>query len=197
MSMGNNAHGRGFSLVETLVAITILLIVITGPLTISTTTARSTSFASEQVSAFFLAQEGLELAQKARDDLLLQADFSNPGDVTTKWNIFTNTSGTYRYCFQSPGCGLEFDETTLVDLRSPVSCSGTNCLMYYDETAARTKFTHQSTGNVATIYTRKIYFSNISSDEVQVRVLVTWRTGTLRAQQKVEAETYLYNVYGN
>ena len=51
---------KGFSLVETLVAISILLIVIVGPMTISMSTAKSSSFASEQVQAFFLAQEGLE-----------------------------------------------------------------------------------------------------------------------------------------
>lgn len=70
----------GFSLVETLVAITILLIVISGPLAISTSTARSTSFSSEQVEAFFLAQEGAELAQKIRDDLLLAAFLTDPQD---------------------------------------------------------------------------------------------------------------------
>lgn len=62
----------GFSLVETLVAITILLVVIIGPMTISSSAAKSTSFASEQVTAFFLAQEGAELIEKARNDLLLE-----------------------------------------------------------------------------------------------------------------------------
>jgi prepilin-type N-terminal cleavage/methylation domain-containing protein len=50
----------GFSLVETLVAISLLLIMIVGPMAISAKTAKSTSFASEQVQAFFLAQEGLD-----------------------------------------------------------------------------------------------------------------------------------------
>jgi len=62
----------GFSLVETLVSISILLLVIVGPMTITSRTAKSATFASEQVQAFFLAQEGVELAQKARSDLVLR-----------------------------------------------------------------------------------------------------------------------------
>ena len=79
----------GFSLVETLVAISILLIVIVGPMTISMQSAKSSSFASEQVQAFFLAQEGLELAEKARDDLLLRSELfdGNPPSYLS-WGTF-------------------------------------------------------------------------------------------------------------
>lgn len=49
---------------ETLVAITILLIVVVGPMKIIISASNSTSFSGEQVVAFFLAQEGAEIAQK-------------------------------------------------------------------------------------------------------------------------------------
>jgi type II secretory pathway pseudopilin PulG len=62
----------GFSLVETLVATSILLLVVVGPLAISSRTAKSSTFATEQLTAYLLAQEGLELAEKARGDSILQ-----------------------------------------------------------------------------------------------------------------------------
>src|SRR3989344_1273934 len=94
----------GFSLVETLVAISVLLIVVVGPMTISMRTAKSTSFASEQVQAFFLAQEGLELAHKGRDDLLLQ-NFA--GTINNSWTRFTASNGTYQHCYAAVKRGQE------------------------------------------------------------------------------------------
>ncbi len=184
----------GFSLVETLVAISILLIVITGPMAISMRSAKSSSFSSEQIQAFFLAQEGLELAQKARDELLLR--YFN-GDITNPWGQFTNTSGTFANCFvtgvSTAGCGLQWSSTAGV-LASPVSCSTvSNCLLYR-ASSGRSWFTHTSLGNESTIFTRRIYFTQ-NGNEVRVRSLVTWRTGSVVSEQRVEVETYLYNVY--
>ena len=68
----NNSKQSGFSLIETLVSISILLIVIVGPMSISNNSAKGSSFSNEQVTAFFLAQEGAELAQKGRDDLVIK-----------------------------------------------------------------------------------------------------------------------------
>ncbi len=198
----------GFSLVETLVAITILLIVITGPLSIGTTTARSTSFSSEQVVAFFLAQEGTELAQKARDDILLDYH-NNPVTTPAPWTKFKDTASaaSYRLCFVSyntDGCALELVATDATGaLKTPVDCSDDNatyskCKLYYKDTGERDRYTYNKTGTVEeTKYTRVIKMEAIGSDQVKVVSTVTWRTGSQRAQQQVVAETYLFNVYGN
>jgi prepilin-type N-terminal cleavage/methylation domain-containing protein len=187
----------GFSLVETLVAISILLIVIVGPMSISMRSAKSSSFASEQIQAFFLAQEGLELAQKVRDDILL--NYINFGGTNaTPWAQFSNTLGTYADCFNSNGCGLQWHTSTAGALAVPVSCATvSNCLLHRS-TAGRAWFTHTSGGaNVATPFTRRIYFTTgTTGDEVQVRSVVTWRTGSIVAEQRVEVDTYLYNIYG-
>lgn len=190
----------GFSLVETLVAITILLIVIVGPMTISATAARSTSFSSEQVIAFFLAQEGVEIAQKTRDDLVL-ANFTLPADPSDGWFDFTNSTaaGTYVDCFEADpggGCGLELNTDSTGSLKPPVSC-GTSCLLYYDIGGARSRYTYSVTAT-STPYTRTIYFEATSNpNEVKVTSKVTWRTGSQRKEQEASVVTYLFNVYGN
>lgn len=182
----------GFSLVETLVAISVLLIVVVGPMTISMQTAKSTSFASEQVQAFFLAQEGLEMAQKGRDDLLLQF-FA--GSITDPWARFTNPSGVYQHCFSGAGCGLEWGATDGA-LATPVSCSTvTNCLLRRDD-VGRSWFTHNSASSNQTLFTRRIYFVE-DGEGVSVRSVVTWRTGSLVSEQSVVTDTYLYNIYDN
>jgi prepilin-type N-terminal cleavage/methylation domain-containing protein len=179
----------GFSLVETLVAITILLIVITGPMTISMSTAKSTGYASEQVTAFFLAQEGAEIAQKVRDEVLL-------GNMTA-WSSFNDPSGTYSTCFGSAGCGLELNTNTDATLKSIVNCGTASCKLYYESSGGRSRYTYTASGAEERPYTRTLYFNIVNNDEVKVISEVTWRTGTLRAQQKVRVETSLLNVYGS
>lgn len=191
----------GFSLVETLVAITILLIVITGPLTIITSTSRSTSFSSEQVIAFFLAQEGNELAQRARDDILLQGPVA-AGSDPNPWDTFTSAGGPYSTCFSVNGCGLELNTDLNGTLKAPVSCSSGGCRLYYDSSATdnRQRYTYVSAGNDETPFTRIVTFENIGAGspyEMRVVSTVRWRTGSLSAEQEVSVETFLFDVYGN
>lgn len=184
----------GFSLVETLVAISILLIVIVGPMALSMQAAKSSTFATEQIQAFFLAQEGLELAQKARDDIML--DYTNFGGATANpWSQFTNVTGVYGDCFAASGCGLEWDATAAGELETPAACSTiANCRLYLDSTG-RSFFTHSASASI-TPYTRRIYFSDaVAGREIKVTSVVTWRTGSIVAEQRVSTETYLYNIY--
>lgn len=186
----------GFTLVETLVSITILLLVIIGPMTISSSAARSTSFSSEQVIAFFLAQEGAELAQKARDDLWL-GDFTNPG---TGWSDFTNISaGTYADCFTNDGCRLEIETDAVGSIKLPVAdCNPvSDCRLYFDPNNDRSRYNHDSSSPITTPYTRIIKFEEITSDEVKVTSRVYWRSGNQRQNQEAVVETYLFNVYGS
>ncbi|MBP6881515.1 MAG: prepilin-type N-terminal cleavage/methylation domain-containing protein [Candidatus Pacebacteria bacterium] len=193
---------KGFTLVETLVAITILLLVITGPLTISMTSARSTDFASEQVVAFFLAQEGAELAQKARDEIMLPS--INPG--TNFWTHFadSNNSGAHLAdCYNATGCGLEID-TGATDPVIVKDCTvtvpdPTPCKLNYNSGAVRSRYTYSTgAGITPTKYTRTIKFEKGASDyDVKVISTVTWRTGNLRKSQEVTVETSLFDIYEN
>jgi len=190
----------GFSLVETLVAISILLVVIVGPMSISSSAAKSTSFASEQVIAFFLAQEGAEMAQKARDDLLLRSfiDPSDPSYEPTPWADFVDTSGgAYDECFTATGCGLELNTDADGTLKTPILCTGSSCELYFNENADRSRYTHVSAGATSTPFTRIIFMTENDNREVEVISRVYWRTGSQRSSQEVEVVTYLFNVYGS
>ena len=187
----------GFSLVEMLVSISILLLVVTGPMTVTSRTSKSATFATEQVQAFFLAQEGLEIAQKLRDDLLL-VNFASAG---VAWTAFSNSTaagagaGAYQRCFNG-GCGLEWANGNSVS--SSVSCSTiTDCRLYRKNNPDRSLYTYSAAGNTITPFTRKINFTKtLDLKGIKVVSQVTWRTGSLVAEQRVEVETYLYNIYG-
>jgi type II secretory pathway pseudopilin PulG len=193
----------GFSLVETLVAITILLVVIIGPLTITSSTVQSTSYASEQVIAFFLAQEGLELVQKVRDDqFLLYIEDSDANN--TPWSDFLS-DGTLSGCFEDPdtgdGCGLEMANDGSVD--GAGGCSSNNdCLLRLEDPNTSTKrslYTHTGTAGESE-FSRQIFIEDLQTNpsetpQVKVTSIVTWRSGNLSQGQVVKLETYLLNTY--
>src|SRR4051812_29896076 len=67
----NNKAGKGvqkgFTLVEAMVAISILSLAVTGPLVIAQKGIGSAIYARDQVTASYLAQEGVEYVRNVRD----------------------------------------------------------------------------------------------------------------------------------
>lgn len=188
---------RGFTLVETLVAITILLLVIIGPLTISSSSVKGTAFASEQVVAFFLAQEGAELIQKGRDEFVLE-HLKNSASRPNPWADFINQNGAFRNCYSANGCNLIVNTDAAGSLTAPRSCSGQDsCLVRLDTSTGvvRSRFGAVNTG-VYSVYTRKVRLQVVSANEVSITSTVSWRSGFSREEQQVVVQNSLFNVYG-
>jgi prepilin-type N-terminal cleavage/methylation domain-containing protein len=188
----SNHDQRAFSLVEVLVSITILLLVVVTPMTIISRANNSTSFANEQMIAFFLAQEGLELVEKVRNDLYLQYFRTNPL-ITNPMTQFRSTA--LNHCYGTSGCGLSLSGGVV----SQFACSGTNCRVYRS-TNRYVQSTSQPPGSTLTPFTRVVRMNATNSSsgrlrDVRVTATVTWRTGSLIAGQRVELVTYLSNVY--
>lgn len=194
--MKKTSSQSGFTLIETLVSITILLIVIAGPLAVTSSSAKSSSFSSEQVTAFFLAQEGVELVEKARDDLLL-TNFANTNP--DPWADFTRiNNGIYRNCYTSvntSGCDFTINRNGSLTL---TNCAA-GCELYLNPTQnnLRSRYTHISNNATLTPFSRVITLELVNANEVKITSKVTWRTGSIRASQEVVVESELFNVYGN
>jgi prepilin-type N-terminal cleavage/methylation domain-containing protein len=185
---------KGFTLVEVLVAISLLLIVITGPMQILTRANHSTAYATEQMTAWFLAQEGLEMAQQARDSYLLQY-FDDSTTMPNPWAKFSTTTaagGIYKPCFQANGCDITLSTSGVATV---TTCSGTACRLYLLP-GQRMQYQHNSSGATLTPFTRVIKMQeNGPGREVSATSTVTWRTGTLIASQSVVETTAIFNIY--
>ncbi len=81
-----NTH-TGFTLVETLVAITVLLLSIAAPLTIAARSLFSAYYARDQITAYYLAEEAIEYVKNARDTTFLNdvLNSSVPVANNTDW----------------------------------------------------------------------------------------------------------------
>ena len=70
---------RGYSLVEVLVAISVLLIALVGPMTIAQSGLKRSAQSKDNTMAVFLAQEGIEAVVKIREEDALGANYESLG----------------------------------------------------------------------------------------------------------------------
>ncbi len=70
------SRSRGFTLIETLVAITVLLLAIVGPLQIAAQALFSAFYSREQITAYYLAAESIEYIKNSRDVMFLNDVFN-------------------------------------------------------------------------------------------------------------------------
>jgi len=203
-----NTLAGGYSLVEVLVAVSVLLIGIAGPLTIASRGMQVSDSAQLQTTAFFLAQEGIELvmALRANDGLAQLDDRSNGGSKSLSWDWTKtiNLKGCNTPSGQNRRCEFGLDRRYL---KNPATypmqnCRGntntSNCDLYLkDISPNNTQFyLHDSTGN-KTPFNRVITVEDLGNNAVRVTSAVTYRA---RAQvlggNKTEvSETVLYDIY--
>lgn len=72
---------RGFTLIETLVAISLLTIAVVAPMALTTQSLAGAYYARDQVTAFFLAQEAIEGVRSVRDGNILATGLGTPTDL--------------------------------------------------------------------------------------------------------------------
>ena len=80
---GENNSERGLTLVETLVAISILTIAVVGPLGIIAQALHTSYYTRDQMTAYYLAQEAIEYVRNIRDNqsIAITRDFLNDPDT--------------------------------------------------------------------------------------------------------------------
>jgi len=103
------------TIIETLVAISILLIALAGPLTISANGLESSLYGRDQITASYLAQEGIEYVRNVRDTDTLTGASSWVSNLAP----CISSNGSMQYCNINTYIG---DPTSAIRL-----CSGQVC----------------------------------------------------------------------
>jgi prepilin-type N-terminal cleavage/methylation domain-containing protein len=185
----NQKNKNGFTLVETLVAVTVLLLVIIGPMTIAQKGIQNAYYAREQLVAVSLAQEAIEGVRELRDAQALQIYNANGvgTDVTNSW---IPTSCRETGCAYSTGDNGQGVITT---------CNQYNgyCRLKYD-TNTKTYGYFQGGGPsvVDSIYTRRVTISAETNGGVAVSPMVEW-TGRIfgGSTKQIKLQTWIYDHY--
>lgn len=190
-----NGFSKGFTIIETLIAITVLMIAIAGPLTIASKGLTVAASAREQTVGLYLAQSAMEFMKNIRDTNLLSdeiwLDRINPGQ-----DNFLNTGGL---CNKPNWCTIDTSKDPFLSVGA-VACNSTDCDRLYTN-PTKYYYTHDgvSFGNSRSIFSRKYQIEMKSTagggppfDEALITVFVQWDTP--KGKESVVLKSDLLNV---
>jgi len=155
-----NIKKQGFSLVETLVAISVLMLAVVGPLSIASRGLISAQFSRDQITAFHLAREAVELVRNKRDSNTL-----SPTAIPDDWLNGMELCRMQSVCKVDPL--TETFSSCVLGVCPPLLKSDTGVYGY--------NFGWAETG-----FTRNITIEEIvPGEETAVHVSLLWHTGIL------------------
>ncbi len=168
-----NIKEKGFTIIETLVAISILVSAVVGTMSAVQSGLSSHIFSKDQIIAFYLAQEGFEQIRNIRDENRLNGEHWLEGiaeDINDP-------------CYFGKICRVSPVETT--DL---TTCSGSCPKLGQSNT---TGFYGYNSLWPETVYKREISLTEINDHEVAVTVTMTWSKGVVT--REFRARENLFN----
>lgn len=176
---------------ETLVAILILVLAITGPLSFSQTGLRTSFVARDQMIAFYLAQDAIEAIKNKRDQNMID---DVTGTVDWLSGLHGQCTSLSDPCDSFNGYGAFSIPTIDPNFWEEIgSCdSGNECL-----TALRKyngQYTPFAQGERTEFY-RTVYMREIGDDrEAQIVVVVKWDTNAYQTgQRQVVVQENIFN----
>ena len=180
----------GFTLIESVVAVSVLVTALVGPMQIAARSIAVQRSAKNTLIASNLAQEGLELVRWYRDNNVQQWILAGASDPAEHWidGLFSNCNNVW--------CGIDEKmfqadiDGGVVGFQAPSLpvCGGTNnnCALMFNDT--KRQYELCTPGCTPTNFSRRIKIENtwnndttsvpdINPDEVQVLVTVEWNDG--------------------
>lgn len=174
---------HGFSLVETMITISVLVLVITGPLTLASQSLKAASAAKNNFIAANLAQEGIELIRLYRTNNILQG---------RGWMEGLLPPGPAE-CQSANGCYIDARNFILYKCSGPPIYSGSNCPLLKADSS--NGFYNYTSGNITifqrTIRLTKIGVTSLNDDIIRLNVTITWSSNT--GMQSLSVEEIILN----
>jgi prepilin-type N-terminal cleavage/methylation domain-containing protein len=168
------ARIRGFTLIETLVAISLLSIAIVAPMSLTSQSLSAAYYARDQITAFNLAQEGLEAVRAIRDGQILEISrTADASSIDLFGPIPVNQDFTIDSRISDPGQAMHVCPSTACP---PLQTDGV--LYGYDVDTSTWPLTN-FTRTLLACYIQPSGACNATvSDEIRLAVTVEWPTNS-------------------
>ena len=142
---------KGFTLIEALVAISIVGLAIGGPMYAANRALVASQIARDKLTAIYLAQEGIEQVRYVRDSRYM-ALYSISGDTSQAWGLFRGDMVTdpLKNCYAPNVCTVE-PTTHAFQQYTPIQ---TPPKLYINKSSRQ--YTQSSTGADMSMFTRTI-----------------------------------------
>ncbi|NCS98901.1 hypothetical protein GW764_01815 [Candidatus Parcubacteria bacterium] len=182
---------KGFTIVESLFAIFILVISVTGPMAFTQSGLRASFIARDQVTAFYLAQDAIEYIKNVRDSNSIKSI----GGTDTFWlNSLSD-------CYDGSECTIDtIDEVILScgTITNNPGCFDDNNL--YPLKIDDDGFFRITEGTKDSIFAREIKITPVPSgeligdvSEVQIEVIVKWQTPQSIGDKSINVKENMFN----
>mgnify|MGYP001592018519 CR=1 FL=1 len=174
---GVQKYNKGFTLVETLIAVTILATAVAGTMTIAFQGLRGAQLAKDELVASYLAQEGVDFIRAWRDQNYLSGLVTSPDDADWVSGLVNGAGGAP--CATANGCTVDMTDPT----SAPDICGGVCNPLTFDP--ADGLYSQEAAGGtrVNSPFTRTIRMSSLSANKYHiVTVTMTWQTGPISRQ---------------
>jgi prepilin-type N-terminal cleavage/methylation domain-containing protein len=185
-------ENKGFTLIETMIAVFLLTIAFVGLINLNAQSLFSARYARNQITANYLAQEAIDYIRNDRDSTAFLDNSALGGNGwTTFLNHYGYNNGSPVNCFATfssdEGCYFEPADVSI----NPIACINTpdfgvnKCpTLLYDPMASNNDFyTYHNTSGTLTGsgFKRQIlmWLNPANPDELDVKVTVEWQNGTL------------------
>lgn len=168
-----NIFKKGFTLIETLVAISILLLGVVAPLALASDSLKAARLARDQVIATYLAQEGIEYVRWVRDTNMIEGDSWIDG---------------LENCLDPDGCMVDAVRRRVAPATS--NCLEGDCILLLNDNS----YEHGS--GTPTPFARRVrlipvvYLDDLH--DYQVEVTMTWDTAPFGTRSLVVRE-YIFS----
>lgn len=179
----SSKNNSGFSLVEALIAISILSLSILASFGAVQNSLQYSGLTKDQITAFYLIQEGMEYFRNIRDENAL----NDLGGNTRNW-LYGLSSGAGDPCSTGSTCQLDLNNSPT--LAKCAGGFGTCSNLYVSPANGAYGYNGSWT---PTTYKREIQFEPVplNTDEVRITIRISW---TSRGQAKsVQVSELLYN----
>ncbi len=183
ISINSKSKSKAFTLVEALVALSILIVGIISGFILVTKALYNVTIIQDRLTASFLAQEGIELVRQIRDtNYLKQLD-----GQSVDWDYYNNVSlvdGNYII-----SGNINIGNVKLIFSSDP---SYDSYLYYHQITGL---YDHDSSGS-KTSFQRVINIFHINEDEIRVQSIIAWKSRNIIfeiGKGGIVAEDHLFN----
>lgn len=180
-------HKKGFTILETLVAIFILTVAVTGPMVFAQNSLRSAFLSRDQITAFYLAQDAIEFVKNIRDENMVE-DLLDPNPPSVNYWLIKDGDGILNQCINN-FCTIDTIEEDIDNCGTNIGCDSENPLVVDLNGYYRAKNVSNSTKS---IFSRKIEiepldasgqtvndFTSEEVDEAKVTVVISWQSHSL------------------
>lgn len=167
---------KGFTLIETFIAVTLLTVAIVAPMLLTVQSLASAYYARDQITAFYLAQDGLEEVHQIRDGQVLQiAESSDPSGIDLFGPIPINQDFVIDARVSNPATAICRCGDPACPLKSDGSCP-------YLQTDG-SLFGYNISGGTNTNFTRTMRATTVTSvggvpQEIRITATVSWQTAS-------------------